>query len=1034
MLSLRRTGLLALFWLIALSSASAQVTTATLYGVVMDSTGAVVPNAAATLTNEQTSATFRKVTDTVGEFQLDFVPAGTYTLRIEAPGFKAYEGKGVALTAGQQARQTYVLNVGSVNETIVVDGAAPLLNAVSAEQQQSLESAEAAQLPVQRRNVSNLLAVGTGVSDATGAVRMNGVGMMGTAYAVDGTIATGNTEGRSASNYGDTDYINIMSLEGIAEVQTVKGVMPAEYTDALGGHVNLITKSGTNRWHGSLMENFQSERLNARNQLLSTKAPLTFNEFGGSFGGAIRKNRIFFFTDYEGYRENAFTVVQGTVPTQQVRDTLLAAVPSYNLVLSWMPLPNQPTAANATTGTFLAAKTAHNSDNHVDAKGDILLTDSSRLSLTYARGRPHSDVPAIYTNDICENIISTTQERGTLSFTIGRASWTSESRFGYSVADYYRDDPFYNQFNPAKSTEQIAYGERIGQITTSLGWTTPFSALYDIHGPRVSFDQKISKTVGGHSLKFGGDYLNICCGKEAPKNPAYSYATMAQLLSNTPTQINVTFGNGLFAAHLWEFGLFAQDDWRITRNLVINIGLRYDYYSNLVAKASSSSKGTGFYNPDGLLDSNFDVGPMRPLNDPYNPDPVNFGPRFGFSYSPGSSGKTVIRGGFGVIFSAQIPGVMWQSVQPTEATPYRFIFTQQQVLGLGLKWPMYGDDFGQILQTMSAQTGAVNVFTVFDPNLRNPYTMQYTLGIQRQLTSSMMLDSAFVGVRGVKLIAERGINPVDRVTGLRPNPLLNASYYLDDSQQSVYTSWQTSLRKRYSRNLSGSVYYTWGKALSTEGGDIGAYFGSDTNTADIQDFFNMKAARGPSAGDVTHYFVSEGLYSLPRLDNWSKGFSKIAQAALGRWQASAIFKAQTGQAFTLTETSTLGGAGGGSGSRPDYIGGPAILANYRATLKYLNPAAFAKVPINAASGATAWAGNIGTGAVRGPGMWNLDFSLGKNFKVAERANLLFRIDMFNALNHTNLSGLTVEITNPRFGQLTSTNGARLVQLNARMSF
>src|SRR6266568_3033866 len=302
-----------------LSSVGGQVSTANFYGIATDSSGAVVPAAVVTMTNTETATVFRKVSDGAGEFQFDFLPTGTYNLRIEAPGFKVNETKGITLTAGQQARQTYMLDVGSISETVSVAGTATLLNAVSAEQQQSIDDSEVSQLPLQRRNVSNILPVGTGVSDAGGAVRMNGFGRNGTVYSVDGVNASANAEQRSASTYGASDYIDIMSIEGIAEVQTIKGVVPAEYGDALGGHVNVITKSGTNQWHGSLFENFQSQRLNARNQLLSSKAPLTFNEFGGSFGGPIRKNRVFLFGDYEGYREAAFAVVQGTVPTLQTR-------------------------------------------------------------------------------------------------------------------------------------------------------------------------------------------------------------------------------------------------------------------------------------------------------------------------------------------------------------------------------------------------------------------------------------------------------------------------------------------------------------------------------------------------------------------------------------------------------------------------------------------------------------------------------------------------------------------------------------------
>ncbi|HXB69072.1 MAG TPA: TonB-dependent receptor [Candidatus Acidoferrales bacterium] len=1013
------------------ASATAQVTTATFYGLVTDPTAALIRGAAVTLTNSQTTEVFHKTSGSTGEFEFDFLPVGTYTLRIEAQGFKAFESKGIALSAGQQARQTYALGVGSVSETVSVEGTAPLLNAVSSEQQQSIDASESSQLPVQKNNFSSLLSVGTGVSNAGGAIRMNGVGKTGTGYSVDGTNASGNTEGRLASTYGASDYVNIMSMQGIEEIQTIKGTMPAEYGDALGGHVNLIAKSGTNRWHFGLFENFQSEVLNARNQSLTTKAPVTFNQYGGFVGGPIRKNRIFFFVDYEGYHENAFQVVQGSVPTQQVVNQLEAAVPLYTIALATLPLPNQPTAPNATTGVYLAAATLRHWDNHVDAKGDIIITDTNRLSLTYSHGRPYERIPGIYVNGIDDRQYFNTLERGTAALTHGGTSWTSESRFGYSLANLTRTDAFFNVLNPTGAKGTLAYGEIFPLISTSLGWSTASSEFYNIVGPTINADQKISKTIGKHSLKFGGDYLSQCCSRTNPQNPSFSYQTLAQLMSNTPTAISPTFGNGVFTAHLYEFGFFAQDDYRLAKNLVLNVGLRYDYYSNLVAHGNPNGGATtAFYNPDGLLDSNFHVGPIRPINNPYNPDAgVNLGPRFGFAYSPGANGKTVIRGGFGIIFSAQVPGAMWQSVQVSQAIPFRAAnLTQQQILSQGLKFPLYNDDIAKIITAQEAATGVTSVFSVFNPNLQNPYTEQYSFSIQRELAGSLMLESAFVGVRGVKLLTERLIDTPDRITGLLPNPSLAATYYVDSSQQSAYTSWQTSLRKRYSRNLSGSAHFTWSKALSTEGGDIGAYYQGDTNTGYIQNFFDMKGARGPSAGDVKFYFVTETLYDLPSLKGWTSGAYRAGRLVLGGWQVSGIVTAQTGGAVTLTQSSTL------SGSRPDYTGGNPTLSNYSTTLQYLNPAAFTKVPLSTASGETIRAGNIGTGAIRTPGLWNVDFSLGKNFNITEKLRLQYRLEMFNALNHTNLSGLIVEITNPRFGQLTGTAGARVMQMNAHLSW
>ncbi|MGH8248118.1 MAG: hypothetical protein ACREUU_16985, partial [Gammaproteobacteria bacterium] len=218
-------------------------------------------------------------------------------------------------------------------------------------------------------------------------------------------------------------------------------------------------------------------------------------------------------------------------------------------------------------------------------------------------------------------------------------------------------------------------------------------------------------------------------------------------------------------------------------------------------------------------------------------------------------------------------------------------------------------------------------------------------------------------------------------------------------------------------------HYTWGKALSYTGGDIGATFQGDASNV-VQDFFNWRAERGPSAGDVTHSFVAAGVYDSPLLS----GSNLAMRHILGGWQISGIFRAQTGGAFSIGQPSNI------PASRADYVGGNPNLGNYRDTLVYLNTSAFARVPVNPVSRATIRPGNIGNGALRGPGLWSTDVALGKNFQITEQVRFQFRADMFNALNHTNYGDPVTSIEDPRFGRITGTRGTRGIQLNARLNF
>jgi Carboxypeptidase regulatory-like domain/TonB-dependent Receptor Plug Domain len=408
-----------------------QTTTANLYGIIRDSSGAVVPGAQVTITNEGTSQSFSTVADAAGEFAFSFLRPATYGLVIEAPGFKRFVSGGLDLGAGQQSRQQFTLELGSISESVTVSADASMVSTVSAEQQQSIDTTRVSELPLARRNFTSLLSIGTGVimsGTDHGTVRMNGMGQSGTNISLDGTYASSNPEGRSTGAFQNFNQIDVVSIEAIQEVQTVKGVAPAEYGNALGGQVNVITRSGTNQWHGSLFHNFQSEELNARPQTLATKAPAVFNQFGGSSGGPIRKNQIFIFGAFEGYRDRTAQVVQGNVPTASIREELLRAVPSYSLALDILPLPNQPHNPAATSGLFIGPGSLAANDNHAVVKGDIKLSSLSNLALTYTRMRPDSLQPRFALNGANDRTYVGSIDRGTASYILSRAVWTSETR------------------------------------------------------------------------------------------------------------------------------------------------------------------------------------------------------------------------------------------------------------------------------------------------------------------------------------------------------------------------------------------------------------------------------------------------------------------------------------------------------------------------------------------------------------------------------------------------------------------------------
>ncbi len=1002
-----------------------QANLATFYGTVNDPSGASIPGATVTLTNQDTQAVTTKSTGANGGFAFTFIPVGTYSLAISSDGFRPYVRNGISLTAGQQLQETFAMELGAVTDTITIEGELTQINTVSAQQLQSYDITDARELPLQSRNVSGLLKIAAGVvpsegNDGTG-VNLNGVGRNGTVYSVDGTSASGNTGSNNPGAYQGGNLIDLLSVEGVEAVSVVKGVIPAEYSNTLGGQVNMVTKSGTNEWHGSLFANHQNSALNARLQRSATKPRLTFNQFGGSLGGPIVKDKLFIFGVYEGYRSSEASFEQGNVPTQSIRDQLTAAVPEYALALAAFPLPNESVAPGATSGLFATTREAVREDNHYDLKGDWVISTNSRLAVTYSHGEPYRTDPRYLIDDPRTWVNS--MDRGNVSFTTGGATWTSESRFGYNRTIQDRVDQFFNQVAPG-GTESIVYGRRIPRLSTPLGWNGPDGEINHSGGPMTQIEQKYARYVGNHSFKFGGNYLHMSGTRNNPEIPSFFFSSLEAMLNNEPSEVVSTLGSGLYTGRQHSFGFFAQDDWRLAPNFTLNLGVRYDYYSNFVAEGEGGTPNAGLYNPNSMsLDGRFDVGPYLPADQAYRDDGTNFAPRVGFAYSPGGSNKTSIRGGFGMMYSNIVPEIFWNLVSSAPNVPYRYNFGPADIERFGIKYPQFNDDFMGYVQQSIQDSDQVNVTGIYNPELESPYTMQFSLDIQRQLTPTLLFQTGIVGTRGVKFIMFRFANALDRATGLRPNPNLAQPYYVDNSQMSTYWGWQNSLKKTFSNRLSFDVNYTWSKALANAGGDVGAYYDGENGTRN-QNFFDLRADRGPTGSDLTHYFSAAWVYELPRLTS----ANSVVQHVLGGWQATGMFRAQTGLSAIITQSSST------PSQRADYVGGEAVLDNYRDTLQYLNPAAFAKIPVNSVSGAPIRPGNAGPGVVRNPGLWNLDFSLAKNFQIQEAMRLQIRTDMFNALNHTNLSGLRTSVNDAFFGQLLSTRGARVIQLNARLTF
>jgi hypothetical protein len=982
--------------LFAASLAYGQRTTANIYGVVEDPTGAVVPQAKVTATNEGTGYQQSAVSDERGEFTLSFLPTGRYQLRVEAAGFKTFVQTGITLEAGQQLRYVARLELGAPTESVTVVGEAPLIENAATASTYRVTSLQFTELPQGARDFTNLLALSTGFRfTRDGMIQFNGLASGGNSITVDGVDASANTESPSAAMFQNFNTIKVVSMEAIEEVTVSRGVVSAEVGRTYSANINIITKRGTNEFHGSLFEAVQNDVFNAKSAMQrpgDRKSPVRLNQFGGSIGGPIRRDRLFFFFAYEGNRRSNTGLAQGEVPSQDLRQRAIAAVPAYEQLLKIFPLPNAG-VAGPNTGIYMGPSQNRADDNHAVARVDYQVGGGDLLTARYVRSRPNSygqRFPTLGFRNY-HGIF----ESGTLTYLHSAASWTGETRFNFKLDDTSRVETLWEQ-------------GRIPAIEVQGVFSTQGEGLF-IRGHNYGIEQVIMRVAGRHTLKFGGAYNGKAPGRFDEEVPIVRYGSVADFLANRPNRVQYTFGTPDYHARIWDIGLFVQDDLRLRSNLMFNLGLRYEYFSVLKERDGL------FYNPDGPLGAVSKPPKFRPKDSPYEADRNNFLPRVGIVWGLDRASRTVIRTGFGATLAQPDLRVFSGQMYLSPEIPFRFRFSGGDLTRLGLKYPTSNEALLDIMRTTDVPRG----YGIFEPKNRNAYALHWTFDIQRQLTGTMALQTGYVGNKGLKILMPHLNNFPDRITGLRPYPEALESQYNSDSDFSYYHAWQTTLRKRLSSGLVFNVNYTWGKAMAIGTGDFWP-----GNNERIQDEDNWRADKGPARFDVTHRMTADFVYEAP-LEKLA-GNSRGARLLLGGWQISGTFGAETGQVLNIIQASNR------DGSRPDYIGGNPYASGDR--FQWLNPAAFAQVPTSRASGQTIRPGTIGKNALRGPGSWGTSLGLAKSFTFKERYRLQLRGEALNAFNHVNLVDPQVDITRATFGRILGVGGPRSLQLRARLSF
>jgi hypothetical protein len=1092
---------LVLLCFIATLPALAQTATAELSGNVTDSTGAVVANARITATNPSTGFSREVRTNQSGAYVFTILQPGVYNLAAEAPGFRKTVQNNIELQVNQRADVDIQMQLGQLTETVEVTGAAPLLEAESSTLGTVVNSQLTAELPLNGRNFVQLATLSPGVN--------------GTGYSVSGTImsgtrpddrrpgteifSNGNREGSNDflfDGLDDNDRLTLSivyrpGVDAIKEFKVQTNLFSADQGRNSGAVVDVVTKSGTNDWHGSAFEFLRNSAMDARNYFNAKGTPFPsfrYNQYGGSFGGPIEipklyngKNKTFFFVDYEGFRRTSQQLLVFSVPTAAMRQGNFSALPvkiydptttapsgsSYtrtpfdgNMIpasrfdpvtmkmVNAYPLPQTSALTNNYTSNMSQQQSWDQGDIRVDQNFGSKDTFFARYSIQHTT----TIVPATYPPTTIAGISHPLMLGDEASFAgtsfqpvqHAAAAYThifsptliNDVRIGFNR---YRDD-----YTLAGTTASEPLGVELGvansnpnALQTGLPIFSPasyqgigMSRSLPIYRRENTFEEldNVTWTRSSHTIKFGVDVRRrqITEYQTNRGNGRFNFSTgftaqpgvnsgdsIASMLLGYPTLYEQDYLLVWPGIRGIETGLYFADDWRVSKKLTLNLGLRWEYYSPYSEVANRWAN----FNPTTaklMIAGQNGVGSTAGLSGDWK----DFAPRLGFAYQALS--HTVIRGGVGLFYNPNgNGGALLRFDRQLPFGPVLSISPGDQILG-----PRVSNGFPATptVNLAVANNPSGNVIGV-PGNFKQAYAEQYNLTIEHEVRPiSTLFKFAYVGNLGRRL--GTGWNPNQAVPGpgatLLRRPLYNLiptigdiNYYTSDGL-SNYQAFQFSAEKRLSLGLTGLIGYTWAHSID----DVATDFGGGTGTP--QDPRCRFCDRGNSAFDIRHRFTVSLTYQLP-------GFRTggLKGTVLGGWQINGLLQTQTGLPFTPQLANTT--VNTGTASRPDRIASGNLssgqnIHHWFDQTAFTTPAQFVY-------------GNAGRDILFGPGRTNLDASLFKDFRPVERMTVQFRAESFNLFNHPQFGQPNATIGSGAVGTISSTVGnPRQMQVALRLMF
>lgn len=999
--SIRWMSLLALIGLVAAGSSVAQSGGGSIVGTVKDPAGAAVPNVRVTIHNQGTNQETEATTNAEGYYEFPLLPVGQYRISATAKDFDKIQGEAFDLSAGTRPRIDLTLKVGSVNQTVEVNATAPLLNTTTTDLGVVMSRDRIEELPLNGRNFQDLVSLQPGVisgstssAGSRGGIAFNGSTSLGTNILLDGVDMTfGEVNGSASfqSAGGGRTLLNGVSVEAIQEFKSTGSAYSAEYGRSGGGVLTIVTRSGTNSLHGTLFEYFRNDKLNANdffsNRAGLPKTPLRWNQYGGNIGGPLKKDRVFFFFNFEGAQVKQQAQITGNVPTP----ALLALLPkAISAVLSQYMPTNFTATSNIYVGSSFRNDHSVNDERTYLGKVDALL-GRQRLAVRYSYNDQTYRTPNLeptmpttyplrYQNAVLED-----------TYTVAPNA-LNELRLGVSRVNLFR--------NPANYENVPAYIV-IQAISFSL------SNFIHFVPTTYSLSDNFTLIRGAHSMKMGVDFRDLLSVRIQGGPPSYSYTTYADAIAGNPASIGLSFttSKGL---HTFNTAYYYQDNWRVSNSFQVNMGLRYEYSPPLHGGFNvNSSNPFGPYNSAGSA--------------MFAPDYNGFGPRLGLVWR--IAPRTVIRTGGAISFLMPQPIFYYDMAYISPGLSGVSSFSAADVPANYLVYP----------NALPFQTALVQNPSLLPPNIhlsrsvanfnnRNTYVNSWNFTVQQELTRKLAVQAAYVGQRTVKLISVRPLNLVDPTTGQRPISSLGQVNFEENAANISYNALQLSLNQRVWRGFSYNVYFTWSATK-------GYYTPDDTITFTgngLQDPNNIAGSTGPVEGLPSKVFKSDFNYRIPG----GHFKSAIPRAVFSGWNLRGIMGWRSGIPMNIVSGSDFYGNGRSAGQRPDDVSGVDPYTGTASPMNWLNPAAFSTALVKSQKRF----GNLGFDALRGPTAFSMDAGLHKTFNIKEKQRVIFRLEAFNALNHLTFNNPNATLNNVNFGLFTAAASPRAFQLALKYMF